>query len=41
MYIYIGLYKDYMSYSRNSLKGFIYGIIQGRTIGDLKGDTGS
>ena len=31
----------YMSYSLNSLKGHIQGIIYGITIGDIKGDTRS
>ena len=31
----------HMSYSLNSLKGDIYGIIQGTTIGLIKGDTRS
>ena len=30
-----------MSYSLNSLKGVIYGIIYGTTIGLIKGDTRS
>ena len=30
---------EHMSYSLNSLKGVISGIIQGTTIGFIKGDT--
>ena len=30
-----------MRHSLNSLKGVIWGIILGTTIGDIKGDTGS
>ena len=32
---------DHPSYSLNSLKGIIYGIIEGTTIGVIKGDTRS
>ena len=32
---------SYMSYSLNSLKGVVWGIISGTTIGDIKGDTRS
>ena len=38
----MGPYNNpYMYYSLNSLKGVIWGIISGTTIGDIKGDTRS
>ena len=36
-----GVIKDYMSYSLNSAKGVISGILQGSIIGVIEGDTRS